>query len=260
MRYKETKILNATLREYVLDNSVEIDINRKRPAVLVCPGGGYSMVSDREAEPVALKFLANGYSAFVLTYSVAPARYPTQLLEVSKAIAHIRENAKEYNIDKNKILVCGFSAGGHLAASIGTLWEEELIKKELGIKHGDNKPNGLILAYPVIAYGKKAHSGSFDNLVGDGDKSLYEKLSLEKQVSKSTPPAFIWHTFNDGTVPVENSLLFAAALRENDIPFELHIFPEGKHGLSLCNDITNGTNKHCEVWMDLCLKWIEENF
>ena len=260
MTYKETKLLGATLREYILDNSREIDIKRKRPAVLVCPGGGYSMVSDREAEPVAMKFLANGYSAFILTYSVEPARYPTQLLQVSKAIAYIRENADEYNLHKDKILVCGFSAGGHLAASVGTLWDEEIIKKELGIKKGDNKPNGLILAYPVIIYGEKAHKGSFDNLVGEGDKSLYDKLSLDKQVSKNTPPAFIWHTFNDRTVPVENSLIFASALAEEKIPFELHIFPDGNHGLSLCNEVTGDVNKHCEVWMDLCLKWIEENF
>ena len=260
MIYKETKLLGATLREYILDNSPEIDINRKRPAVLVCPGGGYSMVSDREAEPVAMKFLSNGYSAFVLTYSVEPIGYPTQLLQAAKSIAYIRENAEEYNIHNDKILVCGFSAGGHLAANIGTLWEDEIIKKELGLKRGECKPNGMILAYPVITCDEKGHKGSFDNLVGAGDKSLYQKLSAEKQVSKNTPPAFIWHTFNDGTVPVENSLLFAAALAENNIPFELHIFSDGVHGLSLCTEVTKVVNKRCEVWMDLCLKWIEENF
>ena len=260
MIYNVTKIGNAVLREYILDNSVEIDINRKRPAVIVCPGGGYGMVSDREGEPVAMKFLANGYSAFVLTYSVAPARYPTQLLEISETIAYVRKNADKLNIHKDKILVCGFSAGGHLAASIATLWDDEIITKKLNIKKGENKPNGLILAYPVISSGDKAHIGSFNNLIGDQDKSLYEKLSLEKRVSKNTPPAFLWHTFNDKAVNVQNSLLFASAMKEHDIPFELHVFPDGEHGLSLCSSITKNVNKYCEIWMELCLKWIEENF
>ena len=260
MLYKETKIGNAILTEYILENSKEINPEKVRPAVVVCPGGGYEFVSDREKEQIALKFLGNGYSAFVLTYSVAPAKYPTQLLEVSNATAYIRRNAKEYNIDKNKILVCGFSAGGHLAASLATLWDDEIITQNSDIKYGENRPNGVILAYPVITYGEKMHKGSFDSLIGGLDESLKTKMSLEKQVSKNTPPAFIWHTFNDTVVPVENSLLFATALREHNIPFELHIFPNGEHGLSLCNNITKGTNKHCEIWMDLCLKWIEEKF
>lgn len=257
---------NAFLREFVIENSKEIDEFRKRPAIVVCPGGGYGAVSDREGIPVALKFLAEGYSVFILTYSVAPHRYPTQLLEVSASIAYIRENAEKYSIDKDKISVIGFSAGGHLVASIGTLWDEKIITDTLKIKRGSNKPNGLILSYAVISSGEYGHKGSFLNLLGDDaeEQELYKYLSLEDRVTADTMPTFLWHTANDSCVPVENSLLFATALQKNKVPFEMHIFPDGVHGLSLCNELTacneSIINSHCEPWFDLAVKWLKVTF
>jgi acetyl esterase/lipase len=258
---------DAFLTEFIIQNSEAIDPLRKRPAIVVCPGGGYSMVSDREGIPIALSFVAQDCSAFVLTYSVAPNRYPTQLLEVSAAISYIRENAEEYNIDKDKIIVIGFSAGGHLTASIGTLWNEKIITDTLKIEKGSNKPNGLILSYAVItSIGDNAHKGSFENLIGDEteNKELFDYLSLENRVTADTMPTFLWHTANDSCVPVENSLLFASALQKNKVPFEMHIFPDGVHGLSLCNELSGCNesliNPHCERWIDLAMNWLKLTF
>lgn len=251
-----------SLTAYCPDNSEEIDKNARRISVLICPGGGYSIVSFREAEPVALAFTAFGYNAFVLNYECDPVRYPQALLQLSAAMALIRGKADEFNVDVDKIAVCGFSAGGHLAACLGTLWDEPFIRETLGINEGANRPNAMILGYPVITSGKYAHKGSFEALLGeDASPEMLRQLSLETRVSKKTPPAFIWHTFEDTYVPVENSLLFARALRENGIPFELHIFPRGVHGMSLCNKITAGyeghINPHCANWLPLCHEWLE---
>lgn len=177
---------DANLSVYIPDNSPEIDMNRRYKAVLICPGGGYQGVSDREAEPVALAFLAKGIAAFVLRYSVAPARYPTALLEVSRAMWLIRQRADEWNINADDIAVCGFSAGGHLAASLGTLWNEAFIPEELGMPEGMNKPNKLILCYPVILCEEgRAHRDSFYNLLGRGlPEEEYEKFSLDRRVGR----------------------------------------------------------------------------
>lgn len=254
----------ATLTTYVQDNYEKIDINRKRPAILICPGGGYSNVSDREAEPVALYFLSAGYNVFVLKYDLSfKVMHPSPLFDVSRAMWIIRKNAAEWNTDYDKIAVCGFSAGGHLAASLGVFWNEDYISKEIGMPKGINKPNALILSYPVITSGEHAHRGSFNKLIGeDAKEDMLEMMSLEKQVSKDTPSTFIWHTYTDKSVPVENSLFFAAALRQNDIPFELHVFDKGVHGLSLCNAQTatalepNHIDTHVATWAELCVQWL----
>lgn len=262
---------SVELSLYIIDNSTEIDINRRRPMIVICPGGGYEMTSDREAEPVALKFIASGYNVAVIRYSVAPVRYPNQLLQVSAAIATIRRKAEEWNTDSEKIVVCGFSAGAHLAASVGVLWQEDFIKENLRLKYGENRPNAMILAYPVISGGEYAHRGSFDNLLGnDATQDMINYLSLENRVSENTPPTFLWHTADDDCVPCENSLMFAAALKRNHISLELHIYMSGCHGLSLCsresaNDIATSQENplvkpHIATWFNLCVEWIEELF
>ena len=254
----------ATLKIYVPDISNEIPSVKKRKGVLICPGGGYEFVSDREAEPIALAYIAQGFNAFVLTYEVAPAvKHPQPLLDVSRAMCMIRENAEKWNTEKDKIAVCGFSAGGHLAASLGVFWKDKYLQEMLCIPEGMNKPDALILCYPVITSQiGKAHRGSFYNLLGENlEESAYSSMSLEKYVSSDTPPAFMWHTFNDDTVPVENSLLFAQSMKNNNIPFELHIFPEGQHGLSLCDARTGNEdtfiNRHAGKWFDLSVEWLK---
>ena len=246
-----------TLTTYVLDDPMEQ--NTKRPAVLVCPGGGYSFCSPREAEPIAMQYNAAGFHAFVLNYSVAPHRYPQALKEVSKAIQIIRENAEKWNVEAGNIAVIGFSAGAHLAGSIGMFWNSEPIKT------GDesNRPNAIMLAYPVITSGEFANKGSFDNLCGD-DKELIKEMSLENHVSKDTPPMFIWHTWEDTCVPVENSLMLAAALKKGNVPFELHIYPKGAHGLSTATPDVGidgvGVSTNVRGWVELSVNWLRETF
>jgi acetyl esterase/lipase len=255
--------VNPTLTVYSPDNSVEIEMNRRRPSIVICPGGAYEETVFRENEPVVLKFLSLGYNVFILKYSVLFAKFPTSLLQLSAAVAFIRRRAKEYNADINRIAVCGFSAGGHLAGSLGVFWSEPFITQTLQLEAGLNQPNGLILCYPVITSGEYAHVKSFDRLLGsNASNKLRESVSLEKQVNSKVPPTFLWHTFEDQIVPVENSLLFAGALRKNHIPFELHIFPSGRHGMSLCTHET-GTgdyiNLHCANWVALCDEWMKSN-
>ncbi|HOP10137.1 MAG TPA: alpha/beta hydrolase [Oscillospiraceae bacterium] len=251
------------LKAYCRDVSREIDPERKFPVMLICPGGAYSFVSDREAEPIALNYLAAGFNAFVLTYSVAPARYPSALLQAAAAVDFIRKNAVKYHVDPDKISICGFSAGGHLAGSLACFWNEAFLAETLNTASENLKPNAAVLGYPVITGGEKAHRGSFDNLCGD-DAALVKKMSLETAVTKDTPPIFLWHTADDGGVPVENSLLMASALREKQIPFELHIFAEGSHGLSTCGYQSAGPNSphminpEAAKWFELSIAFLKK--
>ncbi len=256
----------AHLDIYALDDSPEFYHKSKRPLVLLLPGGGYCMTSDREAEPFAMAFLAKGYDAAILRYSVAPAVYPTALLEAAFAISYLREHAKDYGIDPEQITIEGCSAGGHLAASLAVFWQEKLISDYFGKPSEIFRPNRLILSYPVITSGEHAHRGSFEFLLGDkkDDPEMLEKLSLEKQVTKNCPPTFLWHTYTDDCVPVENSFLFASALKKENIPLEMHIFPEGCHGLGLANEITrdgngNAVQEECAIWIDLAVRWLGGN-
>lgn len=248
-----------TLQTYILDGS------KKRGTVLICPGGGYGMTSEREAEPIALQFNAAGLNAFIVYYSVAPRKHPQPLLDVSRAMCIIRQNAEDWKVDSNKIAVCGFSAGGHLAASLGVHWDKEYSQNVSGIDKSMNKPNGMILCYPVISSGQYAHRGSFENLLGqDANEEQLFEMSLEHQITDKTPPAFIWHTFDDDAVPVENSLLFSQGLRNKNIPFELHIYPKGPHGLSLATAETDENNyyiyPHVATWVKLCTEWLNYLF
>ena len=259
--------MEPTLDCYLLSPNDEVDPLRKHPSILVLPGGAYRYTSAREAEPVALNYLSMGFNAFVLRYSVAPELYPNALVEASASIALMREKSDEWFVDPNKIAVIGFSAGGHLAASLATLWNEKEVVEKLKIEKNENKPNAVILSYPVITSDERySHKGSFISLAGSEDeKELFEKLSLEKRVTPDTPPAFIWHTANDRGVPVMNSLLFAEALSNAGVPFELHVFPDGPHGLSNCNITTTDSpdspqiNPHCERWIELSKKWLTES-
>lgn len=207
------------------------------PLVLVCPGGGYLEVVQREAEPIACAFLAEEFHCAVLHYSVAPNRFPIALCQVAKAIKLIRDHAKEWNVDPDKIFVTGYSAGGHLAASIGVFWNKPFLSELVNIPKEEMKPAGLVLAYPVISGGEYGHQGSMKNLLGlnekYGDEEMTNLVSLEKQVNEDTPPTFIWSTVTDQVVPVENTLMFACALQANGVSYELHVYPQGPHGLAL---------------------------
>ncbi len=256
----------ANLVTYILDNSPSIDEERKRPMVVICPGGGYRHTSDREAEPIAIKLNALGFHACVLRYSVKPAGFPTALCQLAKVIGLIREKADDWNIDTGKVIVMGFSAGGHLAASLGVFWNQEFLTEKLALPSEQMRPNGMILCYPVITTGEHANQGSFQSLLGEkvNEKDLLRKLSLEHQVTQDTPPTFLWHTVEDIAVPVENSLLFASSLLKHRVPIELHIYPRGVHGLSLGTIETKAKDNERSVqaevtnWITMAGRWIAD--
>ena len=253
---------NARLDTYLPDPITEMEgwADKKRPCIVICPGGGYHFVSQREAEPIALKFLETGYNVFVITYSVAPHRFPQQLLEVAAAMELIYQNAEEWHCDVTKVAIVGFSAGGHLAAHYSNAYDCPEVRRVFA----DSKPvQASILSYPVITSDRAyAHQGSFSNLVGEYPAEDDTRFSCNKLVSSKTPPAFLWHTSEDASVPVENSLLYAAALSRQKIPFELHIYPYGWHGLSTADGMTNEEASlnmrvgRANEWLDAAKRWL----
>lgn len=266
------------LQTYLLHNSGQFGTDQRRPAVIVCPGGGYNHTSDREAEPVALRFLAQGFHAFVLRYSVGQAaRFPQPFLDTARAIALVRDRAEEWLVDAEKIAVCGFSAGGHVAAASGVLWNKPFIHEALQEEPAKLKPNALILAYPVIHFNDWPRSAAstaeeglteaertFANIFGTPhpEQELRDQYGFHLHVDASVPSSFLWHTADDPVVSVRNSLDFAAALTEHQVPYELHVFPQGVHGLSLSDETTatgpQHVNERCQVWIDLATTWLKD--
>ena len=266
----------ATLTSYILQNYPKFSANRLRPFVLVIPGGGYSHYGQREQEAIAIKMNSLGFHSGILNYSLAPMAFPAALCDAANALAFIRKNAKEWHVDPDKIILCGFSAGGHLAASLGAYWNSGFLKDYISYKAEEIKPNFLILSYPVItAEPEYTHEESIKNVIGAiskesgekiakslGKSSIRDVVSIEKNISKDFPPTFIWHTKNDEAVSAENTLLMANALFKKDINFEYHLFNRGCHALGLASEETanpDGSNaeKECEVWPDLFLSWFK---
>ena len=261
--HAEGSVQGAKLYTYIQDASASLMV-KKRPLMLICPGGGYNHVSDREAEPLAVRFLAMGMHVAVLRYSVTPAVFPTQLLELAAAMKLVHEYSEEWNVEEERIFVLGCSAGGHLVASLGVFWQEAWLSEKSGVKKEWLRPAGMILCYPVITSGEFAHRGSFDMLMkGQESVELLEQLSLEKHVTEQTPPAFIWHTASDASVPVENSLLFVSELHKHGVEVEFHMYPVGKHGLSTADELSQnsdgtGLQPECTSWLGLAQTWLKK--
>lgn len=251
----------ATLTPICVSNTPELRQTPRR-AIIVCPGGAYSGLAPHEADPVAHRFLAAGFATFVLRYGVGKGATDfAPLFQVALAIKHIREHAADYNVDPDYIFTLGFSAGGHLAGSAGVLWNIPEVKAVLGdAPEGINRPTGMILCYPVITAGEFANRGSFHNLCGSKEATQAEmdRYSLELHVDGTTPPAFLWHTWNDNGVPVQNSMLMAEALTRAGVPVEMHIFPDGRHGLGLCEDSKSAGAAHSKSWVDLAIAWARD--
>lgn len=260
----EGSLSDASLTLYLWDHSEEIPIER-RPLILILPGGGYHFLSDRESEPIALRFMAMGYHTAILRYSVAPARFPVALKETALAVSHLYEHAEEYHIEESHIFVMGFSAGGHLAASYGAYWNSAFLSQESGCRTETLRPAGLLLCYPVISSDPAIrHEGSIRELLGDDwqDEELLRKVSIDKQVHPQMPPAFLWNTMQDETVPPENSLVLVQAYMKYKIPIEYHLYEKGGHGLSLASDLTDNMQHHCveescQNWIYLAEKWLQ---
>lgn len=241
-----TKVYNisddadVTLTAYIPDISEEMKNMKVKPAILILPGGAYKYCSDREAEPIALAYLAKGFNAFILRYSLNErAAFPTPLNDARNALLFIRSNAKRFFTDPDKIAVIGFSAGGHLAAALSAMSEE--------------KPNACILGYPCIL---------------DSTSPILAKPveSVDKYVTRQTPPTFIFAASNDGCVPIINSLKYAEALDKNNVGFEIHIFSEGDHGFSLGTDVVCSTEKAQKTcmpssyWLERSAEWLKKLF
>ncbi|MCQ2478586.1 MAG: alpha/beta hydrolase [Clostridia bacterium] len=252
------------------EEGVRLDVytrsGKVRDALLIIPGGAYETVcEDHEGWPVAMAFMQKGFNCFVLTYSVKEkGRFPKPLIEASKAMKYIYDNAEELGVNKDRIFALGFSAGGHLCASLGTLWHLEEVQKASGALNGENKPKGILPIYPVISSDPQiAHRYSFYNLLGEGkSEEEYKKCSLEFCVDEKTSPAFLAHSANDKGVNVNNSIRFAAKLSEHKIPFELHIFEDAIHGMSLSMPITaenveSWDNPHNAHWVELADEWMK---
>ena len=231
--YTHTLPGGASLVGYLREETTEMPAFNTRPAMLILPGGGYAYCSSREADPVAMQFLQAGYNVFILYYTCRgqesqPALRWQPLIDAAGAILHIRKNAVQFHIDPAKVAVCGFSAGGHLAASTAILWDAEPVRQALGICGKEALPDAVVLGYPVITSGEFRHDGS------------------------------IWHTVEDASVPVQNSILLATALTAHKVPFELHLFAHDGHGTSTCTQEVNTPNRHNSAWVPLCTDWLAD--
>lgn len=238
MRYEQIHLkdyfpfLGENDRDPVVNVYLRNQGSKIRPGILLCPGGGYQTVSPLEGEPVGLKLLAEGYNVFILNYSVKPHGFPTQLREVAAVMELISQNSEKWNTDPERIAIMGFSAGGHLAAHYSNSYDLPEVRQVFP----ESKPvKATVLCYAVTAWTESGHKASFLNLTGHRfpeNEEDRKKFSCELQVTDRTPPAFLWHTAGDTVVPATDSLLYAQALAEHKIPFALHVFPAGEHGLS----------------------------
>lgn len=207
-----------------------------RPSILIAPGGAYHRCSPEEGEPVALRFFEMGYQAFVCSYTIDQCRIPLRrqpLMDLAKGVAHVRANALAYLADPDKITVCGFSAGGHAAATLGVHWQDA----EAELKGISCRPDALLLCYPVVTvFTDIAHQTTSLHLLGEeADEAEREYMRLDRQVRGDCPPVFLWHTVTDDIAPVDNSVNFAMACRKHGVPFALHLYSDGPHGLSLAD-------------------------
>lgn len=288
---------SVTLTTYVLEDSPEMLNGKSRPGVLVCPGGAYMFCSDREAEPIALRFAAMGYHAFVLRYSVySNGRYPYPLpdktpvyekgvmpgpmREIGMAMLKIREHAKEWKVDMDRIILTGYSAGANNCAEYAVYWNQPVIYEYLGVKPEDLKPAACILGYGVFDYERMAKTlekigdqgrikmnKSFNYAFfgcTDPDEKTMAKASPARLITKDTPPMFLWATREDDTVPVDQTLYMAFQMEAAGIPCETHIFENGRHGLSLADQSVASAKEQIRpdvsVWVSLAQIWLEKRF
>ncbi len=246
---------------YCCETPAAVSTSRVKPGVLILAGGGYGHVSQREMEPVALRFLARGYSAFTLEYAVAPQCFPVQLREAAMAMRFIRQEAERFEVAPDMVAAIGFSAGGHLCGTLGTLYGAPEVA-DIG-PGALLRPDALGLCYPVAVSWGRTHAGTIKNISG-GDTALAARLSLERLVTPDTPPTFLWHTRDDAAVPCRNSLILAQALEENGVDFALHIYRHGCHGLSTGDEMVYSCQNVPEIspdvtgWLDAQLAFFAE--
>jgi acetyl esterase/lipase len=225
-------------------------------AIVVCPGGGYQHLADHEGAPIAQWLNSLGIAAFVLKYRLAPRyHHPAPMQDAARAIRTVRARAAEWGINPAKIGILGFSAGGHVASTAGTHYDHGDARSPDPVERVSSRPDLMVLIYPVITMGEKAHAGSRRNLIGaNPEAALVTLLSNEEQVNSQTPTTFLVHTVDDATVPVENSTMFAAALQRAKVPYELHVYQHGPHGFGLGAKLEGVSS-----WPGLCAEWLRLN-
>ena len=281
------------LTTYLWEPSPELLAGEKRPLVLVCPGGGYLNCSDREAEPVALRFAGMGYHAAVLRYSTYGERrddfarlatddylkphilYPVQMRELGIAMLLLKRRAAEWRIDADRVAICGFSAGAHNCAMYAVNWNRPVLTDALKANPEELHPAAVILGYPVVDFGitegvcdadRPLYADMYKAFIGAAEPSeaQFAQIDAARQVTADTPPMFIWSTAADATVPAMNSLNLASALSKHGVPFELHIFEEGLHGMGLCDQASAGVTQHMDAaaakWPELAGSWLAKRF
>ncbi len=227
-------------------------------AIVICPGGGYAGLAQHEGKSYALWLNEQGVAGFVLKYRLAPGGYhhPAMLQDAARAVRTVRARAEEWKLDPKRIGIMGSSAGGHLASTLVTHFDAGKADAADAIERVSSRPDLGILCYPVITMGEYTHGGSKKNLLGENPSpELVKELSNELQVTKATPPCFIFHTAEDTAVPVENALRFAGALRQAGVPFDLHIYERGQHGIGLGSQPYGSGTQHpwtrdCEFWLE----------
>ena len=247
--------LGASVKGYLQEDYDTLAAHKVRPALVICPGGAYRWRSPREKDPPAFEFLSMGYQVFILEYSCGPqAGGCRPLRELAEAVRILRQNHEGWHIDPDKIAVLGFSAGGHLAASLGALWNNP----ELGLP-AQSRPDALVLCYPVVSTKDFAHEESAQWVSG-GDEAVRDKLHLWDRVTPAFPPTFLWHGGGDDSVPPENSLFLAVQLKQHGVPFEYHLFETGLHGISTCTQEVETPDEVCRAWLPLCKTWLNRRF
>lgn len=251
------------LDAYVPEKVDSINPDIRRPGIVLFPGGGYFFCNPREGEPIVPKFLTEGFNVFVVWYRVKPVRWPAQLMDAAAAIACVRKHADEWLTDPDRIAVMGFSAGGHLAAAVSTMWHQAALWQPLGLTPEDVKPNGAVLSYAVIT-GEYGGCKSFQNVTGEMHAEAHKPLWLLDKVSAHCPPTFLWHTYEDECVPVMNCIAMARRLADCGVMSELHLFARGPHATALCTEETSGTVfpqyvlPHAQCWPDMAARFLKD--
>ena len=257
---------DCTLTSYIHEPYAELNIGKRR-AIIICPGGAYMGLSEREAEPIALQFCAAGLNAFVLRYSICNAcADAAPLIQAALAVKHVRERADEYHIDPDYVFISGFSAGGHVSACASSFWKQPLVTAAVCGDPRLCRPTGAVLCYPYIAEEGYRRVGTVREVVPGLCEAAYSMLldfPADRYVDAETSPAFIWHTFDDTIVPIQNTLLYASALAAAGVPFEYHVYPTGVHGLGLANSETSSgfpllENHVASAWVRDAVRWCKE--
>ena len=284
---------DITLTTYILEDSPEMLGGKRRPAVIVCPGGAYLSCSDREGEPIALAFANMGYHAFVLRYGIytegsgmffpepgtklEPKEHcihPNPIRDIARAMLEIRAHADEWLVDTDRIAVCGFSAGAHNSAMYATNWHKPVISEYFGKEPSDFRPAACILGYTLSDYIEMRNQADTDPLfipsniallgTATADDALLTEVSPSRNVTENTPPTFLWATSEDSLVPVQHTLLMAKALADKKIPFEVHVFENGPHGLATATQSSASAlstiRSDVAAWLPMCDTWLKKRF